>query len=427
MFGTFLHKVKLILADENLRKRILFLLAALIVFRILATIPVPGVDITQLKNFFASNQFLGLLNLFSGGGLSNLSIVMLGVGPYITASIIMQLLSIMSPSIKAMYTEEGEAGKQKFTQYARMLTVPLAFVQAFGFLMLLTRQGIVTDLTLFAFLVNVIVIAAGSILLMWLGELISEFGIGNGVSVIIFAGIVASLPTTASQLLTTYDPSDPSQIPLYIGALVTALLVTAAVVTITEAERPVPVTYAKQVRGGKTYGGVSTYLPLRVNQAGVIPIIFALSIILFPQMMLQFIQGVSHPILVSVANALTAFFNNTWLYAVVYFVLVFAFTYFYTAVTFDPQSIATNLQKSGAFIPGVRPGAATAEYLGTIITRITFVGAVFLGAIAVLPLVVQAVTGIAAFAIGGTAVLIVVSVVLDLVRKTDAQVSIREY
>jgi preprotein translocase subunit SecY len=203
--------------------------------------------------------------------------------------------------------------------------------------------------------------------------------------------------------------------------------VTAAVVTITEAERPVPVTYAKQVRGGKSYGGVSTYLPLRVNQAGVIPIIFALSIILFPQMILQFLQAASHPTLLAVANALTAFFNNTWLYSAVYFVLVFAFTYFYTAVTFDPQSIATNLQKSGAFIPGVRPGAATAEYLGTIITRITLVGAVFLGAIAVLPLIMQAVTGFAAFAIGGTALLIVVSVVLDLVRKTDAQVSIREY
>jgi preprotein translocase subunit SecY len=290
--------------------------------------------------------------------------------------------------------------------------------------MLLTRQGIVTDLSLFAFLVNVIVIAAGSVLLMWIGELISEFGIGNGVSVIIFAGIVASLPTTFSQLVATYDPA---QIPLYIGALVTALIVTAAVVTITEAERPVPVTYAKQVRGGKTYGGVSTYLPLRVNQAGVIPIIFALSIILFPQMILSFLQTASHPILLGVANALSAFFNNTWLYSGVYFVLVFAFTYFYTAVTFDPQSIATNLQKSGAFIPGVRPGSATAEYLGTIITRITFVGAVFLGAIAVLPLILQAVTGFAAFAIGGTALLIVVSVVLDLVRKTDAQISIREY
>lgn len=424
MFGTFIHKLRLILADENLRRRVLFVLGALVLFRILATIPIPGVDVFQLKNFFASNQFLGLLNLFSGGGLSNLSIVMLGVGPYITASIIMQLLSIMSPSVKAMYTEEGEAGKQKFTQYARMLTIPLAFVQAFGFLMLLTRQGIVTDLSLFAFLVNVIVIAAGSVLLMWIGELISEFGIGNGVSVIIFAGIVASLPTTFSQLVATYDPA---QIPLYIGALVTALIVTAAVVTITEAERPVPVTYAKQVRGGKTYGGVSTYLPLRVNQAGVIPIIFALSIILFPQMILSFLQTASHPILLGVANALSAFFNNTWLYSGVYFVLVFAFTYFYTAVTFDPQSIATNLQKSGAFIPGVRPGSATAEYLGTIITRITFVGAVFLGAIAVLPLILQAVTGFAAFAIGGTALLIVVSVVLDLVRKTDAQISIREY
>lgn len=424
MFGTFTHKLKLILADSNLRTRILFLVGALFVFRVLAAIPIPGVDVTMLENFFSNNQFVSLLNIFSGGGLSKLSIVMLGVSPYITASIIMQLLSIMSPSIKAMYTDEGEIGRQRFTQYSRMLTVPLAFVQAFGFLMLLSRQGIVPNLSLFAFIVNVIVIAAGSILLMWIGELISEFGIGNGVSVLIFSGIVASLPTTVSQLLTTYDPS---QIPLYIGAVVTALLVTAAVVVITEAERPVPVTYAKQVRGGKSYGGVSTYLPLRVNQAGVIPIVFALSIILFPQMVLQFITGSTNPFLMKTADILTTFFNSTWIYAAVYFVLVFAFTYFYTAVTFDPQSIANNLQKSGAFIPGVRPGATTAEYLGTIITRITFVGAVFLGAIAVLPLAIRSITGVTAFGIGGTAVLIVVSVVLDLVRKTDAQISIREY
>lgn len=424
MFGTFVHKMRLILSDEVLRGRILFVLGALVVFRVLAVIPIPGVDESQLAAFLGSNQYLGLLNIFSGGGLSNLSIVMLGVGPYITGSIIMQLLSIMSPSIKALYTEEGEVGRQKFTQYARFLTVPLAFVQAFGFLMLLTRQGIVGQLPLFEFLVNVIVIAAGSILLMWIGELVSEFGIGNGVSVIIFAGIVASLPTTLAQVLFALDVS---QIPLVLGVLAAAIFVTAAVVVITEAERPVPVTYAKQVRGGKSYGGVSTYLPIRVNQAGVIPIIFALSILLFPQMIVSFLATATHPTLIAITNGLTWFFNNTALYSAAYFVLVFAFTYFYTAVTFDPQSIATNLQKSGAFIPGVRPGATTAEYLGTIITRITFVGAVFLGLIAVLPIIMQGITGQTAFAVGGTALLIVVSVVLDIVRKTDAQISIREY
>ncbi len=419
-----MQRIRLILADSNLRMRILFLLGALVVFRALATIPIPGVDVTQLEAFFANNQFLGLLNIFSGGGLSNLSIVMLGVGPYITASIIMQLLTIMSPQVKALYTEEGEAGRQKFTQYARYLTVPLAFVQAFGFLMLLSRQGIVTDLTLFSFVVNVTVVAAGSILLMWIGELISEFGIGNGVSVLIFAGIVAALPTTASQVLFNYDPS---QIPLYLGVVVAAIAVTAAVVTITEAERPVPITYAKQVRGGKSYGGVSTYLPLRVNQAGVIPIIFALSILLFPQMLLNFLVTVDQPQVAAFAQQALTYFQIQWLYAGLYFIFVVLFTYFYTAVTFDPQSISTNLQKSGAFIPGVRPGGATAAYLANILTRITLVGALFLGAIAVLPLGMQAITGSQAYAIGGTALLIVVSVVLDLVRKIDAQISIREY
>ncbi len=424
MFATFTQKLKLIFSDSNLRGRILFVLGALVVFRALAAIPIPGVDTLQLEAFFAQNQFLGLLNLFSGGGLANLSIVMLGVGPYITASIIMQLMTIMSPKLKALNTEEGEAGRQKFTQYSRYLTIPLAFIQAFGFLMLLSRQGIIGDLTLFSFLVNVTVVAAGSILLMWIGELISEFGIGNGVSLIIFAGIVATLPTTFSQLLFNYDPS---KIPLYLGFLVAAILVTALVVVIAEAERPVPVTYAKQVRGGRTYGGVQSYLPLRVNQAGVIPIIFALSILLFPQMILNFLITVENAQVVAIARQVLGYFENQWIYGATYFALVFLFTYFYTAVTFDPQSIATNLQKSGAFIPGVRPGAATADYLGNILTRITLVGAVFLGAIAVLPIAMQGLTGVSALAIGGTAVLITVSVVLDLVRKIDAQISIREY
>jgi preprotein translocase subunit SecY len=424
MVRAFFKKITLVLADRTLRGRILFVLGALAVFRLLATIPVPGVDHAELLNFFASNQYLGLMNLFSGGGLSNLSIVMLGVGPYITASIIMQLLSIMSPSVKALYTEEGEVGRQKFTQYSRMLTVPLAFVQAFGFLMLLSRQGIVTDLSMFSFVVNVTVIAAGSILLMWIGELISEFGIGNGVSLIIFAGIVSSLPQKVSQAVFSFDVS---QIPMYIAFVVVAVLVTAAVVIITESERPVPVTYAKQVRGGKSYGGVSTYLPLRVNQAGVIPIIFALSIILFPQMILSFLKTSSNASVSDIASTLLTYITNPWLYAGIYFVLVFFFTYFYTAVTFDPQSVSNNLQKSGAFIPGVRPGSATAEYVGNIITRITLVGALFLGVIAVLPLAMQGITNNSSFAVGGTALLIAVSVILDLVRKVDAQVSIREY
>jgi len=424
MISSFFTKFGLVLKDATLRRRILFVLAALIVFRLLATVPIPGVDAFRLEQFFANNQFLGLLNIFSGGGLSNLSIVMLGVAPYITSSIIMQLLTIMVPKLKALYQEEGEAGKKKFTQYSRLLTIPLALLQGFGFLMLLGRQGIVPELGTFGLITNVLVIAAGSILLMWIGELITEFGIGNGVSLIIFAGIVAGFPTTISQLLFTFDVS---QIPLYLGFIVAGLLITAGVVVITEAERPIPITYAKRVRGMKVYGGVSTYLPLRVNQAGVIPIIFALSLLLFPQMILSFLVNVNNAIVTAVSSVVLNILSNGVVYAVLYFALVFLFTYFYTAVTFDPDSISENLQKSGAFIPGVRPGRTTAQYIGKILTRITLVGAIFLGLIAVLPLGMQAVTGITALAIGGTALLIAVSVVLDLVRKIDAQISIREY
>lgn len=424
MFSNIIQKSALIFKDKTLRNRILFVLGALILFRILATIPIPGVDALRLEEFFSNNQFLGLLNIFSGGGLSNLSIIMLGVGPYITASIIMQLLTIMSPKLKAIYQEGGEAGKKKFSQYSRMLTVPLALLQGFGFLVLLQRQGVVIDLGTFELLTNIIIIAAGSMLLMWIGELITEFGIGNGVSLIIFAGIVAGLPTVVSQLFFTFDVS---QIPLYIGFSIAALAVIAGVVVITEAERPIPITYARRVRGMKVYGGISTYLPLRLNQAGVIPIIFALSILLFPQMIFSFLQNVDSSIINSVSNAVLSVLNNSWVYAGIYFILVFLFTYFYTAVTFDPEQIATNLQKSGAFIPGVRPGKTTSQYIGKILTRLTLVGASFLGLIAVLPLAMQAITGIATFAIGGTALLIAVSVVLDLVRKVDSQISIREY
>ena len=424
MWETFLRKVQLVFEDESLRSRILFVLAALVVFRLLAAIPTPGVDAAQLEAFLSNNQFFGLLNIFSGGGFSNLSIVMLGVGPYITASIVMQLLTVLVPQLKQMYQEEGDAGRQRFTQYSRYLSIPMAFIQAFAFLLLLQQNGIVPALAPIGFFTNVCVIAAGSMLLMWIGELISEYGVGNGVSLIIFAGIVASLPTAISQLVFTFDVS---QLPAYLGFAAMGILIMAGVVYITEAERPIPVTYARRVRGMKVLGGISTYLPLRVNQAGVMPIIFGLSFLLFPQMIATFLARTSIPLVANGAAAVESALANNFVYGALYFFLVFVFTFFYTAITFEPNQIAKNLQKNGAFIPGVRPGQTTAEYLGNIITRITLVGALFLSTLAVLPLVLQGATGITAVTIGGTALLIVVSVVLDVVKKIDAQTSIREY
>ncbi len=421
---TFFRKLKIVVTDSTIRNRVLFVLGALVIFRALAAIPIPGVDAIVLEQFFSNNQFLGLLNIFSGGGLANLSLVMIGVGPFITASIIMQLMTVMSPRLKSIHTEEGEAGRAKFTQYVRMLTLPLAILQAFGFLTLLQSQGVIAGLSQFQFIVNVVLIVSGSILLMWIGELVTEYGIGNGVSIIIFAGIVATLPATASQLAFGFTST---QLPIYVGFGLMTLAVIYAVVFMTEAERPVPITYAKQSRGGKTYGGTQSYLPLRLNQAGVIPIIFALSILLFPQMLLNILASFDVPGVANWSNQILGFFNNIPLYAAVYFLLVFLFTFFYTAVTFDPEAISKNLQRNGAFVPGVRPGGATAEYLGNVITRLTLVGASFLGLVAVLPLGMQIATGVAALAIGGTALLIAVSVVLDLVRRIDAQVSLREY
>ncbi|MCA9364216.1 preprotein translocase subunit SecY [Candidatus Kaiserbacteria bacterium] len=421
---VFLQKIKIIFTDASIRNRVLFVLGAIVLFRALASVPIPGVDLAVLEQFFQNNEFLGLLNIFSGGGLSNLSIIMLGVGPFITASIIMQLMTVMSPRLKALYSEEGETGRARFTQYSRLLTLPLAILQAFGFLSLLQNQGVIGGLDTFAFIINVIIVVAGSMLLMWVGELVTEYGIGNGVSIIIFAGIVAALPSTFSQLVFSFDQS---QIPLYLGFVVATIAIVYAVVVMTQAERQVPITYAKQVRGGQTYGGTTSYLPLRLNQSGVIPIIFALSVILFPQMILNILATFNVQGVAGLSEKVLAFFNNQTLYALVYFVLVFLFTFFYTAVTFDPDAISKNLQRNGAFIPGTRPGGHTAEFLGKLITRLTLVGALFLGAVAVLPFAMQSVTGVSALAIGGTALLIAVSVVVDLVRRLDSQVSLRQY
>lgn len=418
-----LRKLKIVFTDKSLRNRIIFVLLALVFFRLLSAIPIPGIDEAKLQAFVMNNQFVGVLNMFSGGGLSSLSIVMLGVGPYITGSIIMQLLTIMSPRLKAMYQEEGDIGRKKFSQYSRLLSVPLAIIQGFGLIILLQKQGILGDLSFIQMATNISVVVAGSVLVMWIGELISEFGIGNGVSMIIFAGIVAGLPKAVSQFMFNFNAGE---LPMYLLLVVLSLLIVVGVVIVNEAERPIPVTYAKQVRGDHVAGGTQTYIPLRLNQAGVIPIIFALSILMFPQL-LGTVLASSSGVLLSISNALIWFANNTVLYTICYFLFVFVFTYFYTAVTFDPNQLATNLQKNGAFVSGIRPGDATREYVSKILTRTTTMGAVFLGVIAVLPLILQSATGLSAFAIGGTSLLIVVSVVIDLVKKIEAQISMREY
>lgn len=419
-----LNRIKIIFKDKGLRNKILFVLAVLVLFRLGSVIPIPGVDQARLGNFLANNQFFGLMDIFSGGGLSNFSILMLGVAPYITASIIMQLFTMIFPKLKELYQEEGEQGRQKFNQYSRLLTVPLGFLQGFGLLTMLQSQGVIGQFSSLDKFTNIAVMIAGTMILLWLGELISEKGVGNGVSLIIFAGIVAGLPGAIQRIAFTLESSD---IPMYLLFLAASFLIVCGVVVISEAERSVPVSYAKQVRGMRMYGGVSTHIPLKVNQAGVIPIIFAISILLFPQMIVNLLVGVKIGAVAAISGYVIAFLNNQWVYGLMYFVLVFFFTYFYTAVTFDPNMISQNLQKGGAFIPGIRPGRPTADHLSKIITRITLVGAVFLGLIAILPLGMTAITGVSALAIGGTALLIVVSVVLETAKQIESQVVMREY
>lgn len=424
MFDTFLHKVRLALGDAEIRSRILFLTGALVVFRVLASVPIPGVNRDALAAFLAQNQFFGLLNLFSGGGLSQLSIVMLGVGPFITASIIMQLGTIIFPQIKEAYFEEGEAGRAKFVQWSRLFCIPIAVLQSIAFLFLLENQGVIARLDSVSFVANISMITAGSVLLMWLGELVTEFGIGNGVSLIILAGILAHVPTSISQTLFAATAADAPAFLAFIGL---ALVMVYAVVTVSDAERSIPIAYARAVRGMAMAQGAATYLPIRLLQAGVVPIIFALSFLLLPQMALSALAALKVSFAAGAAASYSAFLSNHLQYGAVYFVLVVLFTYFYTSVTFEPHRVAENLQKTGAFIPGVRPGRETEEYVGNVVHRVTFPGAVFLGLLAVAPSIIQALTGITTLVVGGTALLIGVQVTLDLAQKIDAQVSLREY
>ena len=408
----------------SLRNKIVFILALLVVYRIAANIPLPGVDVLALKRLFEDNAFLGLLNIFSGGGLSNISIVLLGVAPYITASIIMQLLTTLVPALERLYKEEGEQGRQKFNMITRWLTVPLAALQSFSMLSLLRSQNILGDIAPFTMAVIIISATAGTIFLMWLGELITEKGLGNGVSLIIFAGIVSSLPTALSRFVATWDPS---QFFVYILFLLVGAATIAGVILVNEGQRTIPVTYAKRMRGANSYGGSSTHLPLKVNQAGVIPIIFAVSLILIPTMVANFLVTSSNQSVASIAVKISGWLQDQFVYGSIYFVLVVVFTYFYTAVVFDPNKISENLQKQGGYIPGIRPGKTTAEYLYHIMNRITLAGALFLGLIAVMPYIVQGLTGIQSVSLGGVSILIVVSVVLETIKQIQSQMMMRSY
>ncbi len=409
----------------DIRRRIFYVLAILVVFRFLAHVPVPGVDREQLESFFAGNALIGVLDLISGGGLSNFSIVALGVNPYINASIIMQLMTGVIPSLQAL-SREGEYGRNKINQYTRYLAVPMALLQAFGFLALLNSQGILSstfDLGDFTTITQIMTLTAGSVALMWLGELITERGIGNGISFIIFAGIVSQAPGAIAGFLQTPNPA------LVIGFALLAIVSVAVIIYIQEGQRRIPIQYASRVRGRRMYQGGQTFLPLRVNQAGVIPIIFAISILLFPQQIASYFQNAEVGFVASIAQGIVRFFNpQSIIYVALYFLLTVGFTYFYTAFTFKPDETAEQLRKNGGFIPGIRPGRPTADYLARVVTRITIAGALFLGIIATAPSVVGLlVPSLSSIALGGTGLLIVVSVVVETMKQIEAQLLMRNY
>lgn len=413
-----------ILKIPDLRRKIVVIAAVFFFFRLLANIPIPGVNAEALQQFFSSSQLLGFVNLFSGGALANLSIAMLGLGPYITAIIIMQLLTMVFPKLKVMYYQEGERGRAKFNRYSRYLTVPLAALQGYGFLRLLISQGVFAPLTFGGMIANVLVIVAGSMILVWLGELITEQKLGNGVSLLIFAGIVSGLPLALRNAFLSYDPAN---LPTYISFVVLALVVIGAIVFFNEGERKVPVSYAKRIRGNKVYGGVASYLPLRVGQAGVIPIIFAISLLLFPQFFAQVVSAFSTDLGATLNAFVNKILNDQLIYGSIYFFLVFLFTYFYVSVTFDPNEISQNLHRSGGFVAGIRPGKPTADFIRSIVTKINFFGGFFLGLVAILPLLTQALTGTKVLTIGGTSILIAVAVALETAKQLDAEISVHEY
>lgn len=421
---SFLSILRNSLKVEEVRKKLLFTALIFVIFRIFAHIPVSGVNIASLKQLFSQNQFLGLLDIFSGGTLANFSIMALGLNPYINASIILQLLTMVFPKLEEL-SKEGESGRQKINQYTRVLTVPLAILQAIGMYALLRGQGIIGFLPPLNLVSFILTMTAGTMLLVWLGELISEKGIGNGISLLIFGGIVGRIPVVFGQTAQTFTNENMFNVLIF---AVMGIIVIGSIVLINEATRQITVYYAKRVRGSKMYGGQSTHLPLRLNQAGVIPIIFAVSLVLMPTLIGNFLRNANNPILQRFSVSLLSWFSPEGAaYNIAYFLLVVGFTYFYTAVIFNPQKIADEIQKHGGFIPGIRPGRPTASHLNYILTRITLAGALFLGIIAVFPTFARALTNVQTLLLGGTGILIVVSVVLETVKSIEAQLVMRSY
>ena len=405
----------------------MFVLGIFALFRFMANIPMPGFDPAKMEELFAQFEMFQFADMLVGGTLDQFSIVMLGLGPYITAVIIIQLLTLVWPQLQRMYREEGDAGRQKVNQYGRMLTVPFAFIQGFGMLTLFQNQQVLPPLGVLETINILMVITAGTVFLMWLGELISEKGIGNGVSLMIFAGIISALPSNIGHMIREVM-YDPQAVPMYLLFFALGIPIIIAVVYVNEARRNIPVSYAKRVKGRKMYGGASTYLPLSLNPAGVIPIIFAMSLVVLPSMVVGFL-GEMGGMIGDIAQSASVILETTWVYGGMIFILVCLFTYFYTAVTFDPNNVSENLQKMGGFVPGIRPGKPTANYLKYILNRVLFLGAIFLGTVAVLPMIVSGITGIDAFGflVGGAALLIIVSVVLETIRQINAQLQMREY
>ncbi len=408
----------------ELRKKLIFTASIFLVFRLIAHIPVPGVDLIALKQLFAGNQFLNLLNVFSGGTLANFSIVAVGINPYITASIVMQLAGMIIPKLKEMQ-KDGEAGKERVNQYTRLLSVPLAVVQSISVLALLRSQALLEASDPLSLVAIILTLVAGAMLLMWLGELISLHGVGNGISMILFAGIISQLPSAGAQLIAL---TSADQIMTLLVFAVVFLLVIALIVFMTEAIRKVPIQYAKRQRGSREYGGQMTHLPIRVNVAGVLPIIFAVSLMLVPSFASRLLIATANPQWIALGQNLSLWFLPTsWVYISVYFAVVFIFTYFSAMVFFNAEDISSELKKSGAFIPGIRPGAPTQKFLEFVVTRITFAGALFLGSVAIMPSIAQNFTGIQSLAIGGTGVLIVVSVILETTKQAESMMVEQNY
>lgn len=418
------EKINQVFKDPEIKRKVYFTLFIFLAFRLFAFLPVPAIDLTRLKSLFASNQFLSLLDIFSGGTLINFSVMALGLNPYINASIVLQLLTVMIPSLEQL-SKEGEYGRHKINQYTRFLTAPLTIVQSIGIFVLLKNQNIIGNLSPLEFFSFILTMVAGTYILVWFGELISEYGLGNGISLLILAGIVGRLPITLTKTASVFSQE---MIFSTIVFVVLAIVVVASIVFINEAVRKIPVYYAKRIKGNRLYQGAANFLPLKLNQAGVIPIIFAVSFVLFPQLIGNFLVGVKSANMAAIGRFLVSFFSPTgFFYNFFYFILVIGFTYFYTIVVFNPQKISDEVQKHGGFIPGIRPGLATKQYLEKILYKITSVGAIFLGLIAVLPVLMSKITGITSLVVGGTGILIVVSVILETFKTVEAQMVMRSY